>query len=99
MLKRLVGKVPRLEVIFADQGYRGTPAGLVWRCFGWLWHLVHRPEGVRGFVVLKKRWIVERTFAWFGGYRRLSKDYEYLPEVSEAMVRLAAIRMMIRRLA
>lgn len=99
VLRRLVGKVPRLQVIFADQGYRGTPAGLVWRCFGWLWQLVHRGEGVRGFVVLKKRWVVERTFAWFGGYRRLSKDYEYLPEVSEAMVQLAAIRMMIQRLA
>jgi putative transposase len=64
-----------------------------------MWHLVRREEGQRGFVVLRKRWVVERTFAWFGGYRRLSKDYEYLPEVSEAMVQLAAIRMMIRRLA
>lgn len=98
VLKRLLGKVPRLEVIFADQGYAGTPAGLVWRCFGWVWHLVHRAEGVRGFVVLKKRWVVERTFAWFGGYRRLSKDYEYLPAASEAMVQLTSIRMMIRRL-
>lgn len=98
VLKRLVGKVPRLEVIFADQGYQGTPGGLVWRCFGWLWKVVHRAEGVRGFVVQQKRWVVERTFAWLGGYRRLSKDYEYLPEVSEAMVQLAAIRMMIRRL-
>ena len=99
VLKRLVGKVPLLRVIFADQGYEGTPAGLVERCFGWLWQVVHREEGQRGFVVLKKRWIVERTLAWFGGYRRLSKDYEYLPEVSEAMVQLSAIRIMIRRLA
>lgn len=99
LLRRLVGKAARLKVVFADQGYVGTPAGLVWRCFGWMWHLVRREEGQRGFVVLKKRWVVERTFGWFGGYRRLSKDYEYLPEVSEAMVQLAAIRMMIRRLA
>lgn len=99
LLKRLVGKVPRLKVVFADQGYAGTPAGLVWRCFGWLWHLVHREKGTRGFVVQKKRWVVERTFAWFGGYRRLSKDYEYLPEVSEAMIRLSAIRMMLQRVA
>lgn len=99
LLKRLVGKVPRLRVIFADQGYAGTPAGLVWRCFRWLWQVVEREEGQRGFVVLEKRWIVERTFAWFGGYRRLSKDYEYLPEVSEAMVQLCSIRLMIRRLA
>ena len=99
LLKRLVGKVPRLRVIFADEGYQGTPGGLVWRCFGWLWHVTGREEGQRGFVVLKKRWVVERTFAWFGGYRRLSKDYEYLPEVSEAMVQLCSMRMMIRRLA
>ena len=99
LLKRLVGKVPRLRVIFADQGYLGTPAGLIGRSFGWLWQVVHREEGQRGFVVLAKRWIVERTFSWFGGSRRLSKDYEYLPEVSEAMVQLCSIRVMIRRLA
>lgn len=99
VLKRLVGKVPLLEVVLADQGYEGTPAGLVWRYFGWLWHVVRRAEGQRGFVVQAKRWIVERTLAWFGGYRRLSKDYEYLPEVSEAMVQLSAIRIMIRRFA
>jgi len=99
LLKRLVGKVPRLRVIFADQGYKGTPAGLVWRVFGWFWQVVCREESQRGFVVLPKRWIVERTFSWFGGSRRLSKDYEYLPEVSEAMVQISSIRLMVRRLA
>lgn len=99
VLKRLVGKVPLLRVIFADQEYVGTPAGLIARCFGWLWQVVYRVERERGFVVLKHRWVVERTFAWFGGYRRLSKDYEYLPEVSEAMVHLSVIRIMTRRLA
>lgn len=98
VLRRLIGKVPRLKRIYADQGYQGTPAGLIERCFGWLWHVVER-KGQRGFVVLEKRWIVERTFSWLGGSRRLSKDYEYLPAVSEAMVQLCAIRMMIRRLA
>ena len=99
LLKRLVGKVPLLEVILADQGYEGTPGGLIWRCVGWVWQVVRREEGQRGFVVQAKRWIVERTLAWFGGYRRLSKDYENLPEVSEAMVQLSAIRIMIRRFA
>ncbi len=99
LLRRLVGKVPRLRVILADRGYVGTPAGLVHRCFGWMLELVHRPKGERGFVVVKRRWVVERTFAWFGGFRRLSKDYEYLPQVSEAMVQLCAIRLMIRRIA
>lgn len=98
LLARLRGKVPRMEVILADSGYEGTPTGLVWRCFGWVLEVVKRAEGVRGFVVLKRRWVVERTFAWFGGYRRLSKDYEHLPAVSEAMVQLCAIRIMIRRI-
>lgn len=99
LLKRLLGKVPRLKVIFADQGYEGTPGGLLWRCFGWLLHLVKRKDSQRGFSVQEKRWIVERTFAWLNGSRRLSKDYEHLPEVSEAMVQVSAIRLMIRRLA
>ena len=99
VLDRVQGRVPRLGVVFADEGYRYTPAGLIWRVFGWLWHIVEREPGQRGFVVLKKRWVVERTFAWFGGYRRLTKDYEYLPAVSEAMVQLSAIRMMINRIA
>ena len=58
---------------------------------------VKRPTGMVGFQVLPKRWIVERTFAWLGRYRRLSKDYEYLPQSSEAFVYLASIHLMIRR--
>lgn len=97
LLHRLLGKAPRMKVVFADEGYLGTPAGLVNRVFRWAWKLVRRDPSTKGFAVLPKRWIVERTFAWFGGYRRLSKDYEHLPEVSEAMVQIAAIRMLIRR--
>jgi len=55
--------------------------------------IVRRIAGTTGFVVIPRRWIVERTLGWFGRWRRLSKDYEELPEVSEAMVTLAAIRM------
>jgi putative transposase len=50
------------------------------------------------FTVLKRRWVVERTFAWLDMYRRLSKDYEYLPESSEAMIQLAMINLMAHRL-
>ena len=71
---------------------------LIWRVFGWLWQVVERKPARKGFVVVKQRWVVERTFAWLGGYRRLSKDYEALPSVSEAMVQLSAIRLMARRL-
>ncbi len=51
-----------------------------------------------GFKLLPRRWVVERTFAWFGRNRRLSKNYEQLPEVSEAMVYVAMVRLMLRRL-
>ena len=61
--------------------------------------IVKRPEGTHGFLLLPKRWVVERTFAWLGRYRRLAKDYEYLTQTSEAMIRVAMIRLMVHRLA
>ena len=60
---------------------------------------VLRPEGQKGFVVLPRRWVVERTFAWLTQCRRLGKDYERLPVSSEAMIYLAMTRLMLRRLA
>lgn len=102
LLQRLLGKVPRLQVIFADGDYEGVPGSLLWRCFHWVLRVVSREDAddrSSGFTPLPKRWIVERTFGWFGGYRRLSRDYERRPEVSEAMVRLAMARLMIRRIA
>ena len=60
--------------------------------------IVRRTAGSIGFVVQPRRWVVERSLGWFGRWRRLSKDYEALPEVSEAMVTLAAIRLMRHRL-
>jgi putative transposase len=57
------------------------------------------PPPMPAFTVLPRRWVVERTIAWIGRYRRLSKDYEYLPESSEAMIYLAMSRLMLRRLA
>lgn len=98
VLHRLAGWVPRMRKVIADAGYQGTPGGLVWRVFGWLWEIVERDPETKGFVVLKKRWIVERTFGWFENYRRLSKDYETLPESSEAMIELSMIRLMLNRL-
>ena len=97
VLKQLLGKVPRLKVIFADSAYEGLPGGLVWRCFHWLLSVVKPEEETKGFDPIPKRWVIERTFGWFGGYRRLIRDYEHLPEMSEAMVRTAMIRLMIRR--
>jgi putative transposase len=59
--------------------------------------IVSRTPGMKGFVVLPRRWVVEHTFGWLGRWRRLSKDYEHLPEVSETMVTLAMIRIMVHR--
>ena len=80
------GGFPRLQVLWADGNYAGQLVGWVQRACGWVLAIVKRPAGVRGFQVLPKRWIVERTFAWLGRYRRLSKDYEYLPESAEVMI-------------
>ena len=60
--------------------------------------VVSRPPGERRFIPLKSRWVVERTFAWLGRYRRLSKDYEKLAETSAATVQISAIHHMLRRL-
>ena len=71
----------------------------VWQVAGWVFEVITRAEKGTGFVVLPRRWVVERTFAWLGRYRRLSKDYEQLPETSEALIYAAMVRLMLRRLA
>jgi putative transposase len=92
----------RLQRIWADGAYAGDLLAWVWAlrprrkvCL----EIVKRPKGVKGFQLLPWRWIVERTFGWLGRYRRLSKDYEYLTQTSEAMIRVAMIHLMVRRLA
>lgn len=90
----------RLRVVFADSAYgRGGLPVWVRETFGWLLQTVLRPVGVKGFVVLPKRWIVERTFAWISRCRRNAKDYERKPEHSEAMIHLTMIALMSKRLA
>jgi len=98
VLAKLVGWLPRLKLIWADGGYAGQLIQWVKNLGGWVLQIVKRSDDVSGFVVLPKRWIVERTFAWFGRYRRLSKDYETLTDSSEAVIYLAMIHLMIRRL-
>ena len=66
---------------------------------GWDLELVRRPSGQHTFEILPRRWVVERTFAWLGRYRRLSKDYEELPQTTEAWVYTAMTGLMLRRLA
>jgi putative transposase len=95
-------KCSRLRLIWADQADGGELFAWVWRRRPWRkvrLAIVKRPEGTKGFLLLPKRWMVERTFAWLGRYRRLAKDYEYLTQSSEAMIRVAMIHLMVRRLA
>jgi len=93
---------PRLQVVWADSKYHNYEL-YAWlarqRSIGWRLEIVRRPDGAQGFVLLPKRWVVERTFSWLGRWRRLSRDYEHLSTSSECMVRLASIGRMLRRLA
>lgn len=98
LLKKIKGLYCWLKVVFADSIYNRLPVLLACFLLGLTLIIVRRIAGTTGFVVLPRRWIVERTLGWLGRWRRLSKDYEELPEVSEAMVTLAAIRMMLQRL-
>jgi putative transposase len=98
VLTPLIGKQERLERIWADGRYAGKLEEWVLTEAGWTLEIVKRPAEATGWVTLPKRWIVERTFAWLGKCRRLSKDYEYLVSSSEAMIRLAMIHLMVRRL-
>lgn len=97
-INRLYGRFDRLVKIFADGGYRGELVENIKRKFGWLIDIVLRSDNQKLFTVLPKRWVVERTFSWFESYRRLSKDYEYLPDTSETMIQLAMIRLMLNRI-
>jgi putative transposase len=85
--------------IWVDGGYRGTLFDWAWDTLQVRLERVLRPEGSKGFVLLSHRWVGERTFAWLTRCRRLTVDYEGLPESSEAWIYLAMIRLMIRRLA
>lgn len=99
VLSKIIGVYPRLKLIWADQGYCGQLIDWVKVTCNWILEIVKRPSGMKCFEVLPHRWVVERTFGWLSKYRRLSKDYECLTETSEAMIYIAMIRLMVRRLA
>ena len=98
LLRRVKHLYCWLKVVFADSIYDRIAVLIACFLLGLTLIIVRRIAGTTGFVVLPKRWIVERTLGWLGRCRRLSKDYEELPEVSEAMVTLAMIRLMLHRL-
>ena len=99
LLRRLGGACKNLRRIWVDGGYRGQL--LVWVAAHCRYRLtvVLRTDDQKGFVVVPRRWVVERTFAWLNHNRRLSKDYEGCTTTSESMIYLAMIRLMLRRLS
>ena len=99
LLSGLGGFCKNLRKIWADGTYRGELLNWVAARFRFRIVPVLRPEGQKGFEVLPRRWVVERTFAWFDAHRRLSKDYEVLTETSSTMIYIAMTRLLIRRLA
>jgi putative transposase len=109
LTSELKEELPQLAVVWADAAYTGRFRQWVRRERGWHVEVPRHPDwqlwryGLeqkpRGFLVLPRRWVVERTFAWLGQARRLAKDYERLPETAVAMIHAAMSRIMLRRLA
>jgi len=97
VMEKLGDRFRRLKRIWVDGGYAGVFVEWTRRTFGRIVEVVKRSQ-LHRFVVLPRRWVVERTFGWLGKYRRLSKDYETLPSSSETMIYLAMINLMIHRL-
>src|SRR5215471_16708942 len=98
LFARLGGACKKLRLLWVDGGYRGHLVEWVSRHMRFVLRVTLRPEGAKGFVLLPRRWVVERTLAWLNQSRRLSKDYERLPQSSEAMIYLSMTRLMLRRL-
>ncbi len=95
----LLQSFPRLRLIWADGGYAGKLVGWVKDFCGWTLEIVKRSDDLKGFKLLPRRWVVERTFGWLNFSRRLSKDYEHNHRSSEAMIYIAMIHLMTKRLA
>jgi len=88
-----------VRFVFADGGFAGRLLDWASSILRTTLHIVRKPPDQRGFAVIPRRWAVERTFAWLTAHRRLARDYERDPAISEAMIRWAAINTMTRRIA
>jgi len=98
LIKMWGGHCKKLRCIWVDGTYRGTLLEWAAARIKAVLQPVLRTDNIKGFVVLPKRWVIERTFSWMGQSRRLNKDYEYLTQSSEAMIYIAMTRIMLRRL-
>lgn len=100
LLRSIARRFPTLRHVFADRVYRGQQLlNALADCGPWTIEIVERPAGVKGFQLLPRRWVVERTFAWFGRCRRLAKDFEATIESATAWILVANLRLLSRRLA
>jgi transposase len=112
LLGKAAEKLPRMEKVWADRGYNGKIGEWMKERLGWTLEIVKPPSRwvwvpageepppyPRGFIVLPRRWVIERTFAWITRNRRMSRDYEFLAETTEALIYVAMIRLMVHRLA
>jgi putative transposase len=98
VFERAWRKFPTLRRVWADGGYAGKLIAWLQTLCGWVLEIVKRSDDVKGWVLLPRRWVVERTFAWLSQCRVLARDYEYHPETSEAWVQIGMIHLMLRRL-
>ena len=112
VLDGITNRLPTVRHLWVDAGYQGTAVTWIEQSLGLTVTVVRKPRRwmrvpvdhepppmPTGFQVLPRRWVVERTFAWLGRYRRLSKDYEALPATEEAWIHLAMSSLMLARLA
>lgn len=112
LLGKVEKELPRMRLVWADRGYNGALKEWMRERLGWALEIVKPPrrwvrvpEGVepppypKGFIVLPRRWVVERTLAWICRNRRMSRDYEFLPETTETLIYVAMSRLMLKRLA
>lgn len=98
ILEKVLNEFPSLELIWADGGYRGSLIEWMKDNFGTVLEIIKRNDNVKGFKLLPKRWIVERTLGWMGRNRRLSKDYERFSATEESWIYLGMISLMLNRL-
>ena len=99
VIAKMKGQCPLLQLVWADAGYSGQLIEWVRTLTGWTLEIVKRPRDSHQCEVWPRRWVGERTFAWLGRCRRLSKDFEALCETTEAWANIAMIQLMLSRLA
>jgi putative transposase len=99
LLRQLNEECPTIELVHVDLGYRGKLVTMVEEELDFDLNFSSKPTGMKGFLPLRQRWVVERTFAWLNRYRRLNRDVERTTDSSETMIKISQISLMLNRLA